>query len=487
VWAAICLALVSLPFLVVDFIPCTDLPQHLGQLRLFAQAWGDPGGPLTIQWWTPYSLVYALLALPWSFLPPLAAGRVGVWLIVVLLVGLVHLAAAHWQRPISAAVLATVFVFNSQLYWGFLNFLFGAIVFAIWFLLTRREDGLGGRAGVRTAGLFFLVATLLYFAHALWFAFGLVWLAVEGLIGRRSWRSVAWRGLGIAPAVIGALWWFAFLRASSFVSAPEWQTSFIQRLGLVKFTHAALGGLSHPVEVLMVAGALLWVAAALVSGRRQKLWGCEPYLLTLALMFLTLYLVLPTKYATTIAFNIRWLPFCLVSLLLAVGPLALRRPLRRATACVLLVTYMVVTTAVWRAFEATELTGLAEALAAMKGEPRVVGLSYLGQSRFVHSQPFVQIFSWAYALHGGALSFSFGDFPTSLVVYKDMQRRVWTPGLEWIPKAVRRSDFQYFDYALVGGDESAQRTMQGLAELEPVVSEGIWRLYRIDSSSDDGQ
>ena len=76
IWAVATTVLVSLPFLAVDLIPSTDLPQHLGQLRLFAQAWSNPDGPLEIQWWTPYGLVYGLLAIPWAILPPLAAGRV---------------------------------------------------------------------------------------------------------------------------------------------------------------------------------------------------------------------------------------------------------------------------------------------------------------------------------------------------------------------------------------------------------------------------
>ncbi len=84
-WAATCLVLAATPFLSVDFIPSTDLPQHLGQLRLFAEAWANPGGELEIHWWTPYGLVYALLALPWLLLPPVLGGKIGVLLIVLIL------------------------------------------------------------------------------------------------------------------------------------------------------------------------------------------------------------------------------------------------------------------------------------------------------------------------------------------------------------------------------------------------------------------
>ena len=66
--------LVLVPFFVVTFPPITDLPQHLAQVRLFGEALADPGGPIEIQWWTPYSLPYALLGLCRGHRAPLTAG-----------------------------------------------------------------------------------------------------------------------------------------------------------------------------------------------------------------------------------------------------------------------------------------------------------------------------------------------------------------------------------------------------------------------------
>ena len=155
-------------------------------------------------------------------------------------------------------------------------------------------------------------------------------------------------------------------------------------------------------------------------------------------------------------------------------------------AVVVLATYMVVTTAFWQAFEARELSGLADSLAAIDGESRVLGLSFTETSRYVRGRPFVQVFSWAYATHGGTLNFSFGDTPMSLVVFDDAARFQWTVGLEWVPRAVQRSDFEHFDYALVGGDEPAHGTLLRFRELRPVTTEGVWRLYRIESPLDAG-
>lgn len=501
-WAMVCLAFVSLPFLAVDFVPSTDLPQHLGQLRLFAEAWSDPAADLKIQWWTPYGLVYAFMAVPWALFSPVVAGRVTVWLLVALQVAVIHFAAAKWQRPVTGAVLATSFIFHVQLYWGFLNFLFGFLVFGWWYWLSRRSEEDDLRNGWRTAALFMFAAGVLYLSHALWFACGLLWLAVEALVSRRSLKSLWWRALGAAPVVLVALYWFAFLSGSSFSSPPNWVLTLAARLSTRHLTLAALGGVRHGIESIVVLVAIIWLVAAVVSRRKEPNFGCDTHLLSLAGLFFVLYIALPDKFANTICFSTRWVPFLFLSLLLAVGRPKLRPVMRRVVVVVLLLTHMVVTTAYWLAFEKEELTGLTESLAAIKGEPRVIGLSYLGESRYFKGQPFIQVFSWTYAVHGGVLNFSFGDFAPSLVIYDEgdfssgsqKTRRPtavteavpppensWSVGLEWFPKAVRRSDFRFFDYALVGGEEEAHQKMVQLPDLSAVVTEGRWRLYRIDS------
>ena len=486
VWALVGLVLVTLPFLAVTIVPSTDLPQHLGQLRLFGEALDDPGDRLTIQWWTPYGMVYALLAVPWLLLPPILAGRVGFWLIVALQIGAVHWLAAKQGRPIAGALLASTFIFHDQLYWGFLNFLFAFVVFAGWFVLTRRPEAAELAHPRRTAALFLVLSAALYFSHALWFACGLLWLALESLLSRRSWRNLAWRAAGVLPLVVVALYWFAFLRRSVIASPPVWILQPWERLRPVDFVLAALGALRHPIELLVIAAAVLWVVGALISRRREPWWGCDRYLLALAGLFFALYLLVPNQFSTTMRMSTRWAPFIFLALLLAVGRPRLRPGLRRALAVAVLGTLMVVSAAFWLGFEANELSGLEASLEALEEGSRVIGLSYLETSRFFRGRPFIQTFSWAYAAKGGVLNFSFADSPLSLVVHNDLRRQHWTRGLEWWPKAVRRSDFAHFDYALVGGDEQAHTTMRNTGVLRPVAgespeTEAVWRLYRVEA------
>lgn len=131
--------LALMPLFIVTFPPITDLPQHMAQIRLLGEALAYPNGPYRIQWWTPYSLSYALLALCRAIAPPLLAGRLAFAVIALLWVATAHTPALRRGRSPLAAVLASLFVFSNVVYWGFLSFAIGWRVFAAWMLATDRE------------------------------------------------------------------------------------------------------------------------------------------------------------------------------------------------------------------------------------------------------------------------------------------------------------------------------------------------------------
>src|SRR4026209_535559 len=131
-----CSVLVALPFLLVRFPPITDLPQHVAQVRLFQEAWQDPSGPYRIQWLTPYSLQYLVLAGAWAIAGPAAAGRVGMLMVGVLWVTTFHLIAYRRNRPVAAAALASALFFTKTTYWGFYGFAVGWPIFGLSLLLT---------------------------------------------------------------------------------------------------------------------------------------------------------------------------------------------------------------------------------------------------------------------------------------------------------------------------------------------------------------
>ena len=79
-----------IPFVVVTYPPCTDLPQHLAQITLLKQAVHDHTGTLTVQWIAPNVLVYYLMPGLSFIFPPVPAGNtimvlmVLVWIILSL-------------------------------------------------------------------------------------------------------------------------------------------------------------------------------------------------------------------------------------------------------------------------------------------------------------------------------------------------------------------------------------------------------------------
>ena len=89
-WILTCL-MVCLPFFFVRYVPATDLPQHLGQIKLFIEHFSHSKAmqAYSINWSGANSLVYILLGIDWLVFSPIAAGKalmlelVCMWVLVV--------------------------------------------------------------------------------------------------------------------------------------------------------------------------------------------------------------------------------------------------------------------------------------------------------------------------------------------------------------------------------------------------------------------
>jgi hypothetical protein len=87
----------------------------------------------------------------------------------------------------------------------------------------------------------------------------------------------------------------------------------------------------------------------------------------------------------------------------------------------------------------------------------VVGLIFDRGSRHVAFSPFIHFVAYYQARKGGAVMFSFADFPQSPFRFREDNRppRV-PPRWEWMPERVRPSvDLGFYDYALVRGGPGA--------------------------------
>jgi hypothetical protein len=477
VLAAAAAGLVATPFLVVRYPPITDLPQHAAQIRLFLDTLGHPGGPYAIQWLTPYSLGYLAPGAAWLVFGPAHAGRLGMLAIALLSVGVLHWVAARRGRPAAAATLASALVFSHVLYWGFMSFAAGWPVFLLWLGLNTGERA----RETRPPALLVLGATAaaLYLTHALWFAAGLAWLVLHGLVFRVPPRTLGLRLAVVSPVLVAAALWFPRLAARGFTSPTVWEVSPLDRLAPAALVDATFGGLTGRVEGLVFAAIVLSLVLAAWAGRSgSSAWDRE--CLLAAALLLVLALVLPATYSRTARFAQRWIPVALALGLLAAPALALRRGLARAIALAVLAAFCGATATVWATVERTSLTGLQASLEALPPATRVLGLDWVQFNPLLNLRPFVHLAVYGQVLKGGEVGFSFADLAPSPVVYDPPRARPWTERLEWRPERVQGNDFRYFGYVLVGGGDAVHGYVGRY--LQPVTTQGTWRLYRVPTS-----
>jgi hypothetical protein len=104
-------------------------------------------------------------------------------------------------------------------------------------------------------------------------------------------------------------------------------------------------------------------------------------------------------------------------------------------------------------FERDEVGDFDEAVAQLPGGQRVVGLVFARGSSHVRFSPFLHYVAYYQARKGGAVMFSFADFPQSPFRFRDADRppRV-PPRWEWLPHQIDpRRDLDWYEWALVRG------------------------------------
>lgn len=471
---------IAVPCLGVSFPPVTDLPQHLGQVRLLLETLRNAGDPYVVQPLTPYWGAHALLLPVWLAVPAQAVASAAVLALGLAWAVAVHALAWKHGRAPEAALLASLFFFSQSLYWGFAPFIAGWPVYLLWVYLLGRTEG----PPLRRGGLLLVGAALLYWCHALWFAMGMLTLAVSWATRRPGWRAVLLQGLAVAPVGLLALWWFPQLEQRGFSSPAYYFRGLAERLSPGGLTMAAFGGLRDSVEGPVLLLVFLWLGLGLWQHRGALRQHVDPTLLPPALLLLACALALPDKYSNTIVLAERWMPGALALLLLALpGPRLPTWALRTwAVAAVALLSGFTAMT--WRAFERLELSGLEASLTAVPERSRVVGLTYLKQSPLVLGRPYLQAFSYAYVLRGAELNFSFAWFAPSPVVLQELRAPPWAQGLEWYPERLRARDLRHFDYAVVALPPEQHPVFQArMPALRPVTGDGIWRLYRVEQGA----
>ncbi len=477
--AVAALLLVALPFLVTPFPPAVDLPQHVAQIRLLGEALGGGAETYRVSWTSPNTLVYALLAALWAILPPLAVGRAALLAIALAWVGATIWLAGRRDRSPAGAALAATLVFGAALYWGFLNFLVGWPVFVAWLALNA-DPAPRARPGRHLAALA-AVALLLYGAHVLWLAMGIVVAVLLAAATRPARRLLALRAAALAPAALAAALWYPQLRAARAWAdvGAHWTRPIPSRLAPAGLVEAAFGGLRGPIEGVVLGAILLWITLALVTRRGELRAAIDRPLLVAAAPLALLALLGPDKYMNTIYFSQRWLPGALALALIALPAPRLRPAVQVMGSVGLLAILAATTSAAWHAFARDELTGLAAAIEAAPPGGRTLGLDFVKRSEIVRGRPFLQTAAYVQAAKGGTLGFSFAEHGSSVVSFRRPLRHTWTPGLEWYAERFHPRDLGAFDAVLVNGPPALHDRFRAFAGVEPVTASGRFRLYRV--------
>lgn len=495
------LALVSLslvPLWSVEHPPLQDLPQHLAAIRVIHDH-ADP--ELAFQryfeialgrtQYLTYYLVVHWLAYPFGV--PLA-NKLVLSAAIALLPYAQRSLLASIGRDQRLALFSLPLTYSAHLVLGFLNFILALpLAFFGLSLVVRQRLGPTRARAVSVA----LIAVVLFYTHVVPFALFALGAVLVGLGGgvRPSLRRL----VPLLPAGVAAALWFFLSPGGRAVAgaaglAPDGARAHFQAWGdALRELPSWLTDVLHGPEdeqllgAWMIAWLSLLVAASAPAAERRRALEARPSelprqlgarLAALAPLCLLGYFALPAAYDFIWPINAR---FALLTglLLVLVVPSArgFATELVFAAVAVIAALGFFQVRAAFTHFERQELGALDEAIATIPAGSRVAGLIWDRHSGVVKFAPFLHAVAWYQVEKGGAVMFSFADFPQSPIVFKPEARPPHVPPRwEWLPQKVDpRRDLGWYDYVLTrGGPGSIGRS----PSWEPIFQRPPWRVFR---------
>ena len=484
------------PLFVVDHPPIQDLPQHLAAMRVLVD-YHDPA--------LRFAEFFEVDLLRTQYLAYYGVVRVLGLVMSVELANRLVLAAAIVGTPYAMrallralgrderlCVLTLPLTWNAHLILGFLNFI-SAIPLALvgLALAARLRQAFTPRLAVALA----LVSTLTFYTHVVPFAFLGLGAALM-LVGDGA-RATLTRWLALVPAGLAALLWMRVSPAGQATvsatavgdAAAGPQPQFAAPGDALREAPMWLTDVFHgdtDIHLLIAYVLLVLLFFGLGAGRdvedqspegrrRARMLRVVGLLTPLAVLA---YFVAPTSYDWIWPINAR---FPLLALIFAIPLLPRARgvggALLLAVAALLTLRSAQTVTDAFVAFETEEVGALDEAIAAIPEGSRTAGLIWDRGSRHVGFSPFIHSVAWVQARRGGAVMFTFDDFPQSPVVFREDNRppRVG-PRWEWMPERVDpETDLAFYHYVLTRGGPG--RIARGRA-FEEIFHDGPWRVYR---------
>lgn len=489
VFALVGCVLAAFPFLAVDYVPATDLPQHAAQIRLLRELWGlaaltvdtsqlvaRPFGANTLCYWPMLALSEVCSARD--------AARLSLLFWIESAVVSLHALAWRRGRPPAHALLAGMLLFGLPLYWGLLNFVCGIAPF-VWLCERALVERSAARTRTKTdLAIDASLLLVLYLAHVLWLAAAaaiVCVVAVRGVVKQHNFRDAGLWLMCFAPLALVVARWLPELSQGRAASGMDIAALYVAplsaRLSIGWFVNTLFGGLQGPFEPLALVALVVYAAGVLALSRRALDAKFDRAVLAIGVGIALFALFAPDRYLNTILFNERFLG-CGVMFVLLSLPAVSRRALS-AFALVAAFGFSLVTTAAWIVFDEDELTGYTESLASLGQPQRLLELDYRKYSEVVRGRPFFQLVAYAQAERGGELAFSFAEHQSSIVAFRSARRVPWTLGLEWYPEQAQARDVSAFDCVLVNGtpEQHQEFTARFGLGLSAQREHGYFRLY----------
>jgi hypothetical protein len=480
------------PIFVVDHPPIQDLPQHLAAVRIIHD-FGD--ARFAFERYFELALGRTQY-LTFYFAAHLLAHPFGVELATKLVLASCIVATPYAMRALLRAlaqdqwlgVLVLPLTYNAHLILGFLNFV-AAIPLALWGLALAVRQRL--EPNDRRLVLLAAVLLLTFYTHVVPFAFlalGYVLVMTEPPL-RRGARSL----VALAPAAVAALLWALSSPAGRAVvaagagshdagpkpqyqswgdalrQAPEWLTDVL---------HSDVDEQVLVGWVVLVLLMFAWAEPARPADDAAPVRALGRRVAALSPAAALLYFVSPTSYDWIWPINARFPLLCLlfvIVLLPRVTP-AVARVVVVLGSVLALVSFQH-TAQAFQQFEQRELGELDRVVHAIPEGRRVAGLIWDKGSRQVKFSPLLHAVAWYQVKRGGAVMFTFADFPQSPVRFRDDSRppRV-PPRWEWLPQGVDPDrQLVWYDYVITRGGPGR---MAHSRRFRKVFQSGPWAVWQ---------
>ena len=479
------------PVWLVAHPPIQDLPQHLAAIRVLVDH-GDPA-----LHFADYFDVELLRTqyLAWYLAAYLLAHLVGVQaantlLLTLALVGTpyaLRLLLRELGRDQRLALFVLPLLWNAHLILGFLNFI-AAIPLALLglALAVRLRRGPSRRDEIALG----IVALVTFYMHVV--PFGFLGLGAGLIAIGEGAKTTLRRWLPLIPATLAALLWSrtspagqatltaALIGGDDGGPSPTFATASQAIREIPMWLTDVLHGEAD--DRLLVAWAV-FVLLCLALGRRRvdgdRTGLASTRRIGLLAPFAALaYFVAPTSYDWIWPISARF-PLLALIFLIPVLPAPRRLAAGAVFGGVALVSALsfVAVADAFVTFEEQEVGELDEAIAAIPKGARVAGLIWDRGSSTVKFSPFIHAVAWYQAKRGGAVMFTFADFPQSPIRFREDRRPPKVgPRWEWMPERVRPTqELGWYEYVLARGGPGR---IANEPAYEPVFRGPRWSVWK---------